>query len=198
MRLIPQVDTRTDSQLLEGFVGGDEAAFEVMVHRHGAAVKSYALRLLSSPEEAEEVYQQTFNRLVRAEGRWEGRAKLRTWLFTVAHRMCVDILRKRRVQTRAEPNLIALAESQRVSASPEARAARGEEADRLEEALSQLPEPHREVLLLRVIHGLSGGETAAVLGLEEGQVHSQLSYARKRLAQILDGGQQTGRRRGLP
>jgi len=85
------VDPRTDAQLVEAFARGDEEAFEVIVNRHGAAVKSYALRLLCSPEEAEEVFEETFIRLVRDEGRWEGRAQLRTWLFTVAHRMCIDI-----------------------------------------------------------------------------------------------------------
>ena len=190
------MDPRTDAQLVEAFTHGHEEAFEVIVHRHGAAVKSYALRLLSSPEEAEEVFEETFIRLVRDKGRWDGRAQLRTWLFTVAHRMCIDILRRRRVETRAQPKLVAMAERRRVEPSPEARAALGEEARRLEEALSRLSESHREVLLLRAIHGLSGAETAAVLGVEEGQVHSQLSYARKRLAQLLDEGAEAGRKRG--
>jgi len=191
------VDTRTDAQLVEAFARGDEEAFEVIVNRHGAAVKSYALRMLRSPEEAEEVFEETFIRLVRDEGRWEGgRAQLRTWLFTVSRRMCIDILRRRQVATRAQPNLVAIAELRRVEPSPEARAALGEEARRLEEALGQLPESHREVLLLRAIHGLSGAETAAVLGIGADQVHSQLSYARKRLARLLDEGAETARKRG--
>ena len=52
------------------------------------------------------------------------------------------------------------------------------------------------MLLLRAIHGLSGAETAAVLGLEEGQVHSQLSYARKRLARLLEEAAVEERKRG--
>jgi len=190
------VDHRTDAQLLKAFTRGQEAAFTAIVDRHGAAVKSYALRLLSSPEEAEEVFEETFIRLIRAKGRWEGRAKLRTWLFTVAHRMCIDILRRRQVELRAQPSLIAMADSRQVSPSPEARAALGEEAERLEAAIGRLPDRHRQVLLLRAIHGLSGAETAAVLGGDEDQVHSQLSYARKRLAQLLDEGLEAGRKRG--
>ena len=190
------MDARTDAELVQAFCNGQEAAFEVLVDRHGAAVKSYALRLLRSHEEAEEVYEETFIRLVREQGRWEGRAALRTWLFTIAHRQCIDILRKRRVQSRAEPKLVAMAEMRSVTPSPEARAALGEEADRLEAALGMLPERHREVLLLRAIHGLTGAETAAVLGLEEGQVHSQLSYARKRLARLLEEAAVAGRKGG--
>ena len=90
-----------------------------------------------------------------------------------------------------------MAQSRRVSPSPEARAALGEEADRLEQALGQLPESHREVLLLRAIHGLSGAETAAVLGLCEDQVYNQLSYARKRLAVLLEE-ETSGKRRKAP
>lgn len=48
------MDPRTDAQLVEAFTRGSEEAFEVIVSRHGAALKSYALRLLCSPEEAEE------------------------------------------------------------------------------------------------------------------------------------------------
>jgi len=190
------VDPQSDAQLVEAFTRGSEEAFEVIVSRHGAAVKSYALRLLCSPEEAEEVFEEVFIRLIRDKGRWDGRAKLRTWLFTVAHRMCIDILRRRQVERRAQPKLVAMAERRRVAPSPEARAALGQEAERMEEALGRLPESHLEVVLLRAIHGLSGAETAAVLGIGEGQVHSQLSYARKRLAELLDEGAEAGRKRG--
>jgi RNA polymerase sigma-70 factor (ECF subfamily) len=142
-------------------------------------------RLLRSPEEAEDVFGDTFIRVARAGGRWERRGSFRGYLFTIAHRLCVDILRKRRVEAMATPTLIALADSRQVTPSPEALASLGERATQLEQALAQLPEEHRTVLLLRAVHGLSGSDTARVVGIKESQVHSQLAYARKKLTELL-------------
>jgi RNA polymerase sigma-70 factor, ECF subfamily len=156
------------------------------VERYGGAIKSYALRMLRSAELAEEVYEDTFLRILRARGqRWNARGTVRGYLFTIAHRLCLDELRRRRTRREAVPSLIALAEARPVRPSPEAAAVLGERADQLERALQQLPDEHREVLILRLIHGLSAAETGRTVGLTESQVNSQLSYARKQLRRLL-------------
>ncbi len=176
--------TRTDPQLLSAYRGGDERAFELLVHRHGGAIKSYALRMLHNPEQAEEVYEETFLRVASARGRWEERGTVRGWLFTIAHRLSLDMLRRRQVRQRAIPHLVQM-ERYRVSPSPEALAELGQRAQQLEAALGRLSEEHREILLMRLVHGLSAKEAGQALGLEVDQVHSLLSYARKRLKQEL-------------
>ena len=173
-----------DHQLLAAFQEGDEAAFGVLVGTHGAQIKGYALRMLRNPEEAEDVYVDTFTRLAGA-GAWEERGTVRGWLFTVAHRLCLDRLRRRRTEREAHDGLVELTRRRALAPSPEARAQWGELAERVEEAIGRLAEEHREVLLMRTVHGLSGAETAAALGMDEQQVRSALSYARKRLKRIL-------------
>lgn len=149
--------------------------------RHGEAIKGYALRMLHSPQQAEEIYVETFLRVAKTKGEWVDRGTVRGFLFTIAHRLCLDILRQRKVTRAAVPHLVELAEARPPAPSPEAQAALREQATVLEELLARLPTEHRQVLLMRVVHGLSAAETAEALGLDEDQVNSQLSYARKRL-----------------
>jgi len=175
----------TDEQLLAAFADGDEAAFSPLVERHGAAVKSYALRMLRNPEQAEDVYVDVFTRLASGGGRWEQRGTVRGFLFTVAHRLCIDLIRRRKTEREARDGLVELTQRRRLSPSPEARAAWGQLAERVEEAIGRLPVEHRQVLLLRTVHGLSGEEVATAMGTTEIQVRSQLSYARKRLKALL-------------
>lgn len=180
-----RLHSHDDDQLLRAFAGGREDAFTVLVERYGEAIKGYALRMLHSPQQAEEVYVETFLRVAR--GRCEPRGTVRGFLFTVAHRLCLDTLRQRKVARLAVPHLVEMAEARPPSPSPEAVAVLKQEASALEEALARLPTEHREVLLLRVVHGLSAAEAGEALGLSPGQVDSQLSYARKKLRMWLEG-----------
>lgn len=176
---------RDDDQLLRAFAGGDTRAFEELVGRYGGALKGYALRMLQSPQQAEEVYTETFLRVATHRGAWENRGTVRGWLFTIAHRLCIDILRQRKVARDAVPHLVDLSTVRPCPPSPEAQMVLRERAAMLEEGLARLPEEHRQVLLMRVVHGLSAAETGAALSLTESQVHSELSYARKRLREHL-------------
>lgn len=176
---------QTDVELLTAYAQGEEAAFTELVARHGRAIKGFSMRLLHSPELAEEVYVETFLRLARLEGRWEQRGTVRGYLFTVARRLCLDRLRRRQVARRALPRVIVMEENRAVRPSPEAQASMGEQAALLEQALATLPPTHRDVLLMRTVHGLSSAEVGAAIGATEDQVHSKLSYARRRLRQAM-------------
>ena len=178
----------SDEALMSAFARGDETAYAELVHRHGAPLKAYALRLLRNAEQAEDVFVDTFLRVARDRAVWQPTGSVRGWLFTIAHRICLDLLRKRRRDQEREPQIIAFEASRQVQASPEAAAEVGELADALELAIAELPVGHREVVLLRLVHGLTGAETAAVVGLDEEQVRSQLSYARKRIRAALEAG----------
>jgi len=168
-----------DVQLLRDFARGRRQAFDPLVQRHGADIKAYALRMLRSAEQAEEVYVEAFTKLARQSQDWKDTGTVRGFLFTAAHRQCLDILRRRKTEREATPQLIDLERTRTFQPSPEATTMLGELADELERAVAELPEEHRQVLLLRTVHGLSAEETAAVVGLAPSQVHSRLSYARR-------------------
>jgi RNA polymerase sigma-70 factor (ECF subfamily) len=177
---------RTDDEaLMLEFGRGDCRAFEEIVGRYGGAIEGYARRLLQNRQLAEEVVADTFERLARERGNGSLHGTLRGYLFTIAHHRCMDLLRKRRRELEASSTVAERERGRGLPTHPEAIARLGELAAALEDALRRLPEAHREVVLLRLVHGLSGDETARVLGVSEDQIRSQLSYARKLLRKYL-------------
>lgn len=178
--------TLTDEQLLTRYRRGDKGAFEELVRRHGGAIKGFAFRMVQNHERAEEVYVDTFTRVATSAGEWEDRGTVRAWLFTIARRLCLDLLRRRATERRGLDGVLELERFRTPTPSPEAALALGEAAAQLERALAALPPEHREVLLLRTVHGLSAAETARTLGVAPEQVDSRLSYARKRLRAALE------------
>jgi RNA polymerase sigma-70 factor (ECF subfamily) len=178
-----------DDALFDAFAAGSATAFEVLYARHGADVKSYARRLLGDAESAQEVFAESFTRLVAAArgGDWEHRGTVRGFLFTIAHRLCMDQLRARRRARRSEADIVALQEWWRGRAGPESDALSAETAGQIERALHRIPAAHREVILLRLVYGFSTEEVGRILGgLEPLQVRSQLSYARRLLRAALE------------
>ena len=169
-----------DEKLLRAFGKGRHDAFEELVRRYGGPIKGYALRLLRNAELAEEVYVDTFERVARfGAKKWDQRGTVKSWLFTIAHNRCIDLLRAQRRAHDANPDVVALERTRYFTPNPEAEAALGELTEHLETAIQSLSDDHRQVLLLRTIHGLSSKEVAEIVGLDESQVRSQLSYARK-------------------
>lgn len=175
-----------DAQLLDAFRRGKQAAFGVLVDRHGEAIKGFALRMLHDRAQAEDVYADSFVRLAEAKGVWDQRGSVRGFLFTIARNLCFDLLRKRAVQRRMAPTVREIEEFRVPTPNPEAAVLLGERARLLEAALAKLPVEHREILLLRTVHGLTAVETAEAVGSSADQVDSALSYCRKRLRVLLD------------
>ncbi|MCB9758487.1 MAG: sigma-70 family RNA polymerase sigma factor [Alphaproteobacteria bacterium] len=175
-----------DAALLAAFLDGDDRAFESIYQRYRDPVTSYAWRMLQRREVAEEVATEVFCRIVRGACRPGG--SLRSYLFTVTHRLCLDRLRRRSIADRAW-RLIRVTPGPAPD-SPEADALADEDRRRLERAIARLPESHRATVLLFYGQELPSKEVAEILGLEDHQVRSQLSYARRRLRALLTEGEE--------
>ncbi len=169
-----------DARLLERWSGGDERAFDELYARYAGRLSGYAARLLGRGELAEEVVTDTFLRLVER-GPREG--EVRAWLFTVAHRACLDRIRRR---SRRERLLAWFGVTPTAPPTPEQRYLTGEADRRLARAIDALPLEHRSALLLSAVQELPAREVGAILGLTDQQVRSQVSYARKQLRAALD------------
>src|SRR5919201_576219 len=87
---------RTDEELLAAFQQGDASAFERLLRRHRAPLYTFLLRMLGDREQAEDLAQETFLRVVKGAAAWEHRARFQTWLYTIARNLCVDAARRDR------------------------------------------------------------------------------------------------------
>jgi cobalt-zinc-cadmium efflux system membrane fusion protein len=170
-------EAATDAQLLERFVRRrDDAAFEVLVWRHGGLVLAVCGRLLGQAEDAEDVFQATFLALARRAGTIGKRESLGSWLYKVAYRVAL------RVRSRAAREAARRRPLPDLTAPPPA----GTEAWRdllpaLDEEINRLPERYRAAVVLCYLEGKTTDEAARQLGCARGTVCSRLSWARQRL-----------------
>ncbi len=164
---------------------GDAGAFEDLVRRYQHRVFGVAVRMLASAAEAEEIAQEVFLRVHRSIGEFRGEARLSTWLYAIASRLCLNRLATadRRRPREGDETLLRLP-----SGVPDASAVleRGELEAALHEAIAGLPEDRRIVVVLRDLEGLAYEDIAVVLDLELGTVRSRLHRARLELKAKLE------------
>lgn len=169
---------------------GDAAAFEVLYGRHKAPLFRYFLRLARPPAIAEELFQDVWMSVIRARGQYQVRAKFSTWLYRMAHNRLIDHYRRRAVGLPisyaddagdAEADMVPDSPAR----EPENELDRRRLAQRLAQAILELPEAQRETFLLREESGLSLEEIAATTGVTPETAKSRLRYALSKLRRVL-------------
>lgn len=174
-----------DAELVVRFKGGQESAFDDLVHRHMKDAFAFAVRLTGDPQEAEELSQEGFVKAFGALAAFRGEASFRSWLYQIL----INLHRDRRRRWKREETRL-----QVVKDETERRQARNVEdtsmqADELsgvvKDRVQTLPDRQREVLVLHVYQGLDYREIANVLGCSYDDVKMNLSLARKKLREQL-------------
>ncbi len=166
-------------RLYRRLCSGDVSAFEELCLRLEGPVLGYLTRLVGASD-AEDLAQEAFLRVygMACNGRLRrDRASPRALLFTVAHNLAVDFLRKAGHAPSMPP---------RPSVSAARSAEQGLLRAELDKALARLPDNHREALLLREFGELSYNEIARTLDVDVGRVKVWIYRARTRLAGLLD------------
>jgi cobalt-zinc-cadmium efflux system membrane fusion protein len=173
-RLSPEMGGASDAELLERFVTSrDEAAFEVLVWRHGGLVLRVCGRLLRRAEDVEDVFQATFLTLTRSGGSIGKAEVVSSWLYKVAYRLALRV-RARLSSGERPPNKLTLV-------APAARQLEPDVGPVLDEEINRLPRKYRVPVVLCYLEGKSTEEAARQLGCPRGTVCSRLSWARQRL-----------------
>lgn len=154
-----------------------------------------ARRMLSREEDAQDAVQEAFLSAFKSLDRFDGRSQLATWLHRITVNVCLMRLRTRRrkPETSIEALLPEFVEDghQKNPSRPWKPGAEGGIEEHELRALvrskvEELPDPYREVILLRDIEGLDTDETAAVLGITSGAVKTRLHRAHQALRTLLD------------
>jgi RNA polymerase sigma factor (sigma-70 family) len=170
-----KVGRLTDAELLDRFVRHrDEAAFELLVWRHGALVLGVCRRLLPQLQDAEDAFQATFLALVRKAGSIGKREALASWLYKVAFR---SALRARERLKKSPPQNGV----ERLAVLPKGELAWGELAPILDAEVDRLPARYRTPFVLCYLQGKTNSEAAEQLGCPRGTIATRLSRARELL-----------------
>ncbi len=172
-----------DVRLRDELAGGYEQALAEAYDAHAAAVYGLALRITGDQGVAEDIAQEVFVELWRRPERYDPqRTRLRSWLCMIARRRAIDWLRRRGTQDHyahmlAEPaSTVGGVEDDVVTASV---------AKQVRSAVEELPEQHREVIVLAYYNGLTYREVAKVLEIPEGTAKSRLRSGLRRIAETL-------------
>ena len=167
---------------------GDLTAFNVLVATHQDGVYDLCVRMLASPQAAEDATQEVFLAAYRNIQRFRG-GVFRAWVLRIAANACTDELRRRRrrpqISLDAEDSAGGAFDLPDTSSSPEDWALRREMVSHIQAALMRLPTDQRAAVVLCDVQGLSYEETADVLDVSLGTVKSRLSRGRARLRGFL-------------
>lgn len=141
---------------------------EIDFERARPALTSFVRRLLPTAEDAEDVVQETFLKAFQARESFDGRASLKTWLYTIALNVARDRSRRRSAGRLDERELAAPADL---------RAEHSELAERVRRLVQSLPEGQRAVFCLYRYEGVAYDEIARMLGVTIGTVKAQMHQA---------------------
>jgi RNA polymerase sigma-70 factor (ECF subfamily) len=156
----------SDEELMRLVASGDARAFETLCRRWERPLHQFLWRHLGG-RDVDDLYQETWLRVIRAATRFDARLRFATWLFQIAVNLCRDWHRRRPPEpTDVVPDGVA----------PDTIARRGAALD-AERLLAALPEPQRAAILLRYYHDLPEDEVATILGCPRGTVKSRLHNA---------------------
>lgn len=160
------------------YAHGDVRAFDALYRRQRGMLYRYILRSVRDRASADELFQETWSRLIASRARYRVEAKFSTWLLQIAHNLIVDSFRRARPQAGAEETETVFRElDSPESERPDQVLGEFEQRRRLQIVLDALPDAQREAFLLRVEGGLGLEEIATVTGAGHETVKSRLRYA---------------------
>jgi RNA polymerase sigma-70 factor (ECF subfamily) len=181
-----------DRELVSAVRAGDKAAFRTLFDRYHRRAYALALGVVRHPDDALDVVQDAFIKAHKYLDKFEGNSSFYTWLYRIVMNLAIDHLRKHR---RVKP--VELDESKledggddslipRILGGNPGRALMDKEIRaRIDQALAELSDNHRAVLVMRELEGLSYEEMAQAMDCSKGTIMSRLFHARKNMQKRL-------------
>lgn len=173
--------TEADIKKLAG--ANSRAAMEAVIRKYREPLYFHARYIVKDHQEAYDVVQEVFIKAMRETRLFDEDFKIKAWLFRVTSNLCFNQVRNRKrrgtlLETMMKPEAFGADQLDTVFAS--------EQREEVMEALGQLTDDHKQILLLRYYDDLSYAEIADVLQVKLGTVMSRLSRARMRLMAVMD------------
>jgi RNA polymerase sigma-70 factor (ECF subfamily) len=181
-----------DVELIRRIKKGEVNAFGELVEKHQSLVINFCYRMLGNREDAEDIAQDAFLRAFAAIRSFQPRAKFSTWLLTIARNLTLNLLRNRRKRGRSVSSTGRFEEERQTvtliptdDPGPGKVFLRKERAEWVHQALQELSDTHRGIILLRDFEGMTYEEIATTMGCRRGTVKSRLFRAREQLRERL-------------
>lgn len=183
------MDRQAEVELARALIAGEADAFERFVEHFRSKIFHYSWLMCGSPEDAEEVAQETLLKAFENIDQLRDPAKVRAWIFRVARNACLMQRRKSVFAPAHEISIDELPPGTEIHGdepAPEAEYLSSELRAVLDRAIAELPAIYRSVVLLRDIEELSTDDVAHILDVSQDVVKTRLHRGRTAMRQILD------------
>ncbi len=168
----------------------DHGAFALLVERWREKIRALCIRMTGNVPLGEDLAQDVFARVFEKRREFKGASKFSTWLWRIAVNRCYDEMRRpvNRATTESldDENATVVLDIVMEARTPREDLVAREEAEMVRQALMQLPENYRAVLVLRHYESLKLREIAEVLEVPEGTVSSRMTEALAQLSRLLE------------
>jgi RNA polymerase sigma factor (sigma-70 family) len=177
-----------DMDLVRRARKGDLGAYDELVRRYQERIYATIYHMTSNHEDANDLAQEAFIKAFQALGSFKGGSSFYTWVYRIAVNKTINFLKQRKGKAQMslddldfhaehDPDLMALISEK----TPRREVGLTELQEKLNSAMQRLSEPHRLVVTLHDVQGLSHEEIAKIMGCNIGTVRSRLFYARQQL-----------------
>ena len=167
-------DRMNDQILIKRLKEGDPGAIDELVDQYKNQLFAFIVRLVNDYTAAEDIFQESWIKVIRSVKGFRGDSKLSTWLFQIALNQCRDAMRKK-----GKHILVPIEEAESIAGKPTLDVERMVTAEQVRKIVAELPEKMREVVVLKYFHELNDLEISEVIGCPEGTVKSRLHRAAK-------------------
>lgn len=181
----------TDEQLVGMYIDGNNAAFDTLLQRHQAKLYTYILRIVRNEDIANDIFQDTFIKIIMTlkQGRYIENGKFGAWLTRIAHNLIIDFYRQEKSENSVstddeainllnrrdlcEENIEDLMINDQIRAD-------------VRKIIDALPEPQREVVMMRYYNDMSFKEIADATGVSINTALGRMRYALMNMRRIAE------------
>ncbi|PHR99764.1 MAG: RNA polymerase subunit sigma-70 [Blastopirellula sp.] len=176
-----------DSLVIDQVLAGESSSYSLLVRKYQNRLFNTLVQILGSREDAEDVVQEAFVQAYVKLDTFQGNSTFYTWLYRIAFNIAISLRRKKRpVLSVDQGRELAGEEPVDSTEAPDQRMQREESISQVHQALHQLSEEHRSILVLREIEGTDYEQISEILDLPIGTVRSRLHRARLQLKDQLE------------
>ncbi len=167
---------RSDEELMLAYAGGDMRAFESLYQRHRGPLYRYVLRSCGNATLANDLYQGSWEKIIKARKKYRPQAPFKAWMYRIAHNHLIDHYRRHKPTVEGDPD-----EQAATTMAPDDHAQQLEQAHTLRAAVEALLPDQKTTLLLKLEAGMDLGEIADATGVNAETAKSRLRYALRKL-----------------
>ncbi len=187
-----------DGELVRLVQQGGHAAYATLFRRYYRKIFGMAYSRLRSREDAEDVVQEAFVKVFRYIRSFKGDSSFYTWLYRITANLCIDrhrhagreqqveLVEGKKLRAAVDKGTSMMGDGSLDRAHPGVAADRKELMGKLEQAISELPDYHRDVIVMREVGGMSYSEMARAMKVSKGTIMSRLFHARRKVKARLD------------